>query len=188
MNLMSHDGQEWDRFIKFVWRYQYTVNKVNLTTEMEGEFFEESVGNPFVASMLYKLVQDDAIISKKEKFSVADVKRVANEKMGITAKMRRDMLAGVDVELNAYCHLWDAADILGKMPTLEKNKAGDKADAEDGYNAIVAEIAARLEKSGIPMNDARSYARQAIAAYPNDQNMDVLFGYAIALYNATIKE
>lgn len=77
MDLMAEGSQEWKRFIKAIWRYQYTAEKVNLTAKMEEVFFAESVGNPFVASTLYKVVQDDAIISQKEKFGITDVRRVS---------------------------------------------------------------------------------------------------------------
>lgn len=180
MDLMTRDSKEWNRFIRTIWKYQYTTSSVNLTARMEEVFFEESVGNPFIASMLYKLVQDDAIVSKREKFGVTDVRRIAKEKMGITAKMRRDMLAGVDVELNTYRHLWEAAEIVDYMPSPQDKRVDISGEK---YNIKVAEIAVRLEKMGIPINDARSYARQAIAAYPNENNIDVLWGYAMALFN-----
>ena len=137
--------------------------------------------------MLYKLVQDDAIISKKEKFGIADVRRISKEKMGITAKMRADMLKGVDVELNAYRHLWEAADSMGRMPKQEESRKSKKDNDDIVYNARVTELSARLENVGIQMNEARSYARQAIAAYPNEDNQDVLFGYALALHKASQK-
>ena len=185
MNLMTHDSNEWKRFIKTIWNYQYTANEVPLTTKMEDVFFAESVGNPFVASMLYKLVQDDAIISRKEKFGITDVRRVSKEKMGMTAKKRKDMLAGVDVELNLYRHLWEAADSMGKMPNQERSGEGKKDTSGDDYNSRVAELSTRLEGAGLAVNEARSYARQAIAAYPSGQSIDVLFGYAMALHKAT---
>ena len=184
MDLMSRDSQEWKRFLKSIWRYQYTANKVLLTEKMEKAFFDESVGNPFIASLLYKLVQDDAIISRKEEFKAADVKRISKEKMGITAKMRKDMLAGVDVEFNSYRHMWEAVSNMGRMSTQEESTK--KHNDGDDFNIVVTELSTRLEKNGIPVNEARAYARQAIAAYPTDQNMDVLFGYAMALYKATI--
>ena len=187
MDLMADGSQEWKRFIKTIWRYQYTAEKVNLTAKMEETFYAESVGNPFVASTLYKVVQDDAIISQKERFGIADVKRVSKEKMGITAKMRNDMLAGTDVELNAYQHLWEAAAKTERMPVPENSKENKGNVIGDEYNVMVTEISARLERSGVPINGARSYARQAIAAYPDNGNMDVLFGYAIALYKASTK-
>ena len=188
MNLMERNSQEWKRFMKSIWRYQYTANRVNLTEKMDDVFFAESVGNPFVAAMLYKLVQDDAIISKKEKFDINDVTRVSKEKMGITTKMRGDMLAGVDIELNTYRHLWEAADSnSGPVPILEQKQGSRGTAASEEYNAIVTELSIRLEKAGISINEARSYARQAIAAYPDDQNQDVLFGYAMALLRAKVE-
>ena len=122
MDLMSDDSPEWKRFIKAIWRYQYTSEKVNLTAKMEDVFYAESVGNPFIASTLYKVVQDDAIISQKEKFGITDVRRVSKEKMGITAKMRSDMLAGIDVELNTYQHLWEAAPVWSGYPRQKKTQ------------------------------------------------------------------
>jgi hypothetical protein len=77
MDLMEKGSAEWERFIKVLWRYQYTGQVVDLTEKMEQVFFEESVGNPFIAATLYKLVQDEAIISRKEKFTVQDVRRIS---------------------------------------------------------------------------------------------------------------
>ena len=187
MDLMAEGSQEWKRFIKAIWRYQYTAEKVNLTAKMEEVFYAESVGNPFVASTLYKVVQDDAIISQKEKFGITDVRRISREKMGITAKMRSNMLAGIDVELNAYQHLWEAATSMDRLPDPKKSKETRHDTFGEDYNTMVTEISSRLEQAGVSINEARSYARQAIGAYPDDHNIDILFGYAMALYKATAK-
>ena len=146
MELMKKDSNEWKRFIKTVWRYQYTAKPVELTEEMNEIFFNESVGNPFVASTLYKIVQDDAIISRKESFSVADVKRVANDKMGITANMRKNMLAGVDAELNLYKHLLEARVIPDQdvNSNIENENAAKPKEAD--FSKLVTEISAKLEK------------------------------------------
>ena len=187
MDLMAEGSQEWKRFIKAIWRYQYTAEKVNLTVKMEEVFYAESVGNPFVASTLYKVVQDDAIISQKEKFGITDVRRISREKMGITAKMRSNMLAGIDVELNAYQHLWEAATSMDRLPDPKKSKETRHYTFGEDYNTMVTEISSRLEQAGVSINEARSYARQAIGAYPDDHNIDILYGYAMALYKATAK-
>lgn len=186
MNLMPQDSPEWNRFMKILWRYQYTVRRVNFTEKMEKAFFEESVGNPFVAATLYKLVQDDAIISTKESFTAADVRRVASDKMGITAKMRRDMLNGVDVELNRYRHLWSAG-IITEAATSQNTSPLQKT--EDRYSKKMSKLASKLEKEGLDMTESRSYARQAIAAFPDEADIEVLFGYAKELQtpNETIE-
>lgn len=183
MNLMPQDSPEWNRFMKILWRYQYTARRVNFTEKMEKAFFEESVGNPFVAATLYKLVQDDAIISTKETFTASDVRRVAADKMGITAKMRRDMLNGVDVELNRYRHLWSAG------PVPESGQPQNEAPpqkTDDRYSKKMAALASKLEKEGIDMAESRSYARQAIAAYPDETDIKVLFGYAKELQKSNV--
>ena len=51
------------------------------------------------------------------------------------------------------------------------------------YNTRVAEIAVGLEITGIPIYDARSYARQEMAANPNEKNIDVFWEYAMAFFN-----
>ena len=100
------------------------------------------------------------------------------------------MLRGIDAEFNAYRHLWEAANTYstgGKSPFEESTKEKKDSFGEE-FNAVVADIAARLEKVGISITDARSFARQAIAAYPDIQNRDILLGYAMALYKATTKK
>jgi hypothetical protein len=178
MNLMPQDSPEWNRFMKILWSYQYTARRVNFTEKMEKAFFEESVGNPFVAATLYKLVQDDAIISRNETFTAADVRRVAGDKMGITAKMRRDMLNGVDVELNRYRHLWSAG-VIVETDQAKPDNSDDKTGSL--YSKKMLELTAKLEAGGIDMASSRSYARQAIAAYPNEVDINVLYGYAMEL-------
>lgn len=183
MELMEKESQEWQRFIKILWKYQYTGNRVNLTDRMENAFYEESVGNPFIASTLYKVVQDDAIISRKETFTVRDIHRVANDKMGITSKMRHDMLKGIDVELNRYRHLWSAERI--NDPDLDKKQQNASRSTIDSYAELMTELAAKLEGTGINMASSRSFARQAMAAYPTEKNIGILLGYAMELYKAS---
>ena len=183
MNLMARESFEWERFITTIWRYQYTAKQVKLDQKMKNVFFDESVGNPFIAATLYKAVQDEAIINKSEMFSVSDVKRIAKEKMGITSKMRKDMLAGVDLELNAYNHLWELPQDI-ENSNMSNDKSGVSTFPAEDYNLIVQELSQKLISKGIPMNESRAYARQAVAAYPAEKNMDILFGYAIALAKA----
>ena len=97
------------------------------------------------------------------------------------------MLAGIDVELNAYQHLWETAARMDRMPDSVKNKEASQNDIGDEYNTLVTEISSKLEQVGISINEARSFARQAIGAYPGEHTVDILFGYAMALHKATGK-
>ena len=129
---MEEKSREWEIFLKVLWRYQFTSDEVKLTPSIKKVFFNESVGNPFIAAILYKIVQDDAIINKTERFCEADIHNVAENKLGLTAKMRRDMLEGTDVELNNYKYLWNAL----KPPTSAKENVRLKLskDEEDREN------------------------------------------------------
>lgn len=178
--LMKRDDGEWTRFMKAIWHYQYTKTPVKLTETIDKALFEESVGNHFLASVLYKLVQDDAIVSGRETFSAKDIRRVASEKLGITAQKRKDMLNGKDIELNRYMCLWAAADTYKaakKQPQVQK-KVSSSAIWE-----LVAEVAGRLTTAlGIADKDAQRYARSAVAANPGETDRDALFGFAVLLF------
>ena len=92
------------------------------------------------------------------------------------------MLAGVDAELNLYRHLLEARVIpdQGVNPNIE-NEDNAKPQETD-FSKLVKDISAKLEKLSVPTKFARSYARQAIAAYPRESNLDILFAYALALH------
>jgi hypothetical protein len=107
MKLMKRTDKIWPFYFQSMWTYQYTKQIVELTGEMRDAFFEESVGNPFICSILYKLTQEDAILSRKETFDVQDVRRVSHERLGLTVQMRQDMLNGKDVDLSRLQSMWN---------------------------------------------------------------------------------
>ena len=65
------------------------------------------------------------------------------------------------------------------MPDSVKSKEASQNVAGEDYNTLVTEISSKLEQVGISINEARSFARQAIGAYPGELTVDILFGYAI---------
>lgn len=98
---MKNDAS-WELFCRAVWTYQYTKGSVPFTTRMRNALYDEAQGIPFLAVHIYKLVQEDAILSEKETFSAKDIHRVASEKMGLTKPMREAMKAGKEVDLRQY--------------------------------------------------------------------------------------
>lgn len=92
----------WDLFCRAVWTYQYTKECVPFTPGMRDALYDEAQGIPFLAVHIYKLVQEDAILSGKESFSEKDLHRIASEKMGLTKPMREALKAGKDVDLGQY--------------------------------------------------------------------------------------
>ena len=98
---MENDAS-WDLFCRAIWTYQYTREKVPFTDEMKDALYDEAQGIPFLAVHIYKLVQEDAILSGMELFSAKDLRRIASEKMGLTKPMREAMKAGKEVDLKQY--------------------------------------------------------------------------------------
>ena len=181
MMLMEEDSQKWEIFLKILWRYQFTANEVELTPSIKKAFFKESVGNPFLATVLYKIVQDDAIINKIESFTDVDIHHVADLKLGLTAKMRKDMLEGTDVELNSYKYLWSAltpSSISTAVSSEIAATAGEKASKDGLENEFEQKL---MQKFDISIKEARKLARKARAAYPSETDLAVLMDYAESL-------
>ena len=176
MDLMGRDSKEWNRFINVLWGYQYTKNKVRLTDEMNEAMFSQSVGNPFIAATLYKLVQDDAILSNDEKFYVKDVERIAETKMGMTQNIRKNMLNGVDLEMNMFRNLW----AIGSAAKTTNASQRRKKTSPHKTDCKLMELQEMLVARGLSVPDAKKYARQAVTAYPNYE-VENLLGYALRL-------
>lgn len=181
MSLMKENSREWDVFLKVLWRYQFTAKPVKLTPSIKKAFFSESVGNPFIAAILYKIVQDDAIINQTESFKVADIHAVAERKLGLTAKKRRDMLEGTDVELNSYKYLWSA---LTPPSSTSANGSEFESGArkKDGNGDLQIKFEQSLmQKFDIEVKEARKLIRKAMAAYPDETDLAKLMDYAETL-------
>lgn len=188
MSLMKEKSREWEVFLKVLWRYQFTAKPVKLTPSIKKAFFSESVGNPFIAAILYKIVQDDAIINQTESFKAADIHAVAERKLGLTAKKRRDMLEGTDVELNSYTYLWSAL-----TPPSSTIMDGDEPVFEAKTNEGEKDLQIKFEKSlmekfNIGVKEARKLIRKTIAAHPGETELEKLMDYAEKLLKEEKKE
>jgi hypothetical protein len=185
LELLAENSNEWERFISGIWTYQFTKESVKLTPELSNTFFQESVGNPFLCSLLYKLVQDDAITCGDEGFSINDVKKVAREKLCITAQMRANMLAGRDEELRRYEALWAAAAIPPEGPA-KKNGANPSKKGTDAITETINYVAQEMVKRySIGLKQATKLATEAVAA-KGAESRDVALGFAVKLYEAAL--
>lgn len=91
----------WNSYLESIWHYQYTRDTVPLTDQIRDAVYDEAQGIPFIASHLYKLVQEDAILLGKETFDAEDFHRIASKKMGLTEPMRRAIRSDQDVDVNS---------------------------------------------------------------------------------------
>ena len=120
------------------------------------------------------------IINQTEKFSEADIHTVAERKLGLTAKMRKDMLAGTDVELNCYKYLWSAL----TPPTSRDGSAasGSAMGKKEDKETLQSELEQFLiQKFNIGIKEARKYSRKARAAYPDETDLAKLADYVEGL-------
>ena len=179
MDLLKKGSREWNRYMTTLWTYQYTQKAVPLTDEMADAFYEETFGNQFLLAILYKLVQDNAIISGTESFTVQTVHQVADAKLGLTKEERAKMLDGEDCRLENLEGLWDAPSIPNEVIRLEKQST---------ETDLVQKLATVLvSKTGRTMLEARGIARQVCAAYPTEKDPDVLYVYAKKLIKRSEK-
>ncbi len=186
MDLYKNKSYEWDNFIGSIWHCQYTAKAVELTNEMSEAFYNESVGNVFIASLLYKLVQDNAMLTGKEYFTVSDVINVSRNKIGITAAKRQDMLNGIDLELKEYKKLWKCIEFpKGEHPgqnNTQPEQAGTRTSEELSLDVAIASEHILQENYSLTLEDARKYTRQEIIANPNLTEAHICAGRAYARY------
>ena len=183
MNLLPENSKEWNRFIRGIWRYQFLSAEVALTPEMNTAFYRESVGNPFLCALLYKLVQDDAITSGDETFTVDDVRKVAGEKLCITTRMRTNMLSGNDEELRSYELMWQAAQILPEIDDSMLTADVPKSNESDELASLIGSELIKRFNVNIAM--AARITKEAIIA-KGCQNQAETLGYAVTLCQIVI--
>ena len=99
---MMDDGESWKVFLEAMWPYQYTRHPVPLTKDLADALYKETRGLAFLAAILYKLVQEDAIILGRETFGVVDIYRVAEESLGLTKPMREALKTGKELDLQKF--------------------------------------------------------------------------------------
>lgn len=188
MELYHRNSFDWNNFIKSLWRYQYTEKEVPLTDEMSDVFFEESVGNVFIASLLYKLVQEQSISLNRKIFTQEDVRDVSRNKIGITAKKRRDMLNGIDLETNEYRNLWNICttteEAVGSDTVSDRDETNTALSKKQSVDTEMTVEQKLREKYHLSVEDARKYTRQTLITELGISDPEICAGLAYARYYA----
>lgn len=143
---MENDAS-WDTYVDSIWTYQYTSDTVPLSREIRDAIYYEAQGIPFIASHLYKLVQEDAILSGKESFGAEDFNRVAAKKMGLTAPLRDAIRKNEDIDLNAL-------DTAAKIRQKPAKPAGTHVKKDSCKRSVLEESVMMLAKFGITRAEA----------------------------------
>lgn len=175
MMLMARESAEWDRFLRILWRYQYTRTEVSLTPAMNESLYNASVGNAFFAALIYKVVQDLAILDKRENFTVEDIRYTADVYLGMTAEMRSNLLNNIDVDLGKFQMYWNKAGAPAEEEKSENGESGKDTNLELNLLAVVRVLTNGDEAT------AKSIVRKTMAALPNEKELEALTDYALQL-------
>lgn len=162
----------WRMFVKAIWKYQYTRNKVDLTREMSDALFEEAVGVPFLAVNIYMLVQESAIYSGEETFSPQSIHKIASEKMKLTLGHRKALLSGKEVNLKQYLDLtpFSAADFRNTIVNSLEPPAPVHVSKPDLRETAVQALCS----FGIDRPSATKCVNRALAKFPGCTHSSVL--------------
>lgn len=76
---LNEAGEEWNRFLDGLWKYQWTQNPFPLTDKLNELFHEYSNGIVDLAIKLFEKVQERAIVNGKEMVDEALIRRVVKE-------------------------------------------------------------------------------------------------------------
>ena len=142
----------WELFCRAIWTYQYKKEHIPFTAGMKDALYDEAQGIPFLAVHIYKLIQEDAILSGKEFFLAGDFHRIVSEKMGLTRPMREAMKAGKEVDLKQYVDIapFSCADYRDNYSVA----AESKSPAEKPVNPPSVQDAAALTLMGLGLSHA----------------------------------
>ena len=83
-------GKDWELFIRMMWQYQWTRNKVECTRAILDAMYQETQGIVVLAVVLYALVQEEAILGERETFEASDIRKTAGTKRPGTRPSARD--------------------------------------------------------------------------------------------------
>jgi hypothetical protein len=76
---------KWGRFTETMWHFQYTKKPVVLTDKFRDEWHDASQGITDFAVGIYMMLQDRAMNTKKEEFTIDDMKSIVPEHLPILA-------------------------------------------------------------------------------------------------------
>ena len=98
-------GKDWELFIRMMWKYQWTREKVECTRGMLDAMYQETQGIVVLAVVLYALVQEEAILGEKETFDEKDVSQTARKRMALVQPMMEAIRANDVKRIEQYADI-----------------------------------------------------------------------------------
>lgn len=159
-------GEAWDLFVESMWDYQYTRKNIGLSRSFLDTLYDESQGIPFLAVHIYKLTQEDAILSGKESFHEKDIIRIASEKLGLTKPMREAIKRGQELDVRRFIDISDfkAADYVRSCGVSQSDTdIHPYKPCPAPKSTVLDEAVVTLMRLGLSHNKARNYAASVLA-------------------------
>ena len=128
-------GKDWELFIRMMWEYQWTRDRVACTPGMLDMMYQETQGIVVLAVVLYALVQEEAILGEKETFAEEDIRRTARKRMALVQPMMEAIRSNDKKRIEQYADITtiileqfdkEHPDVpAGSMPGMGKDAAGN---------------------------------------------------------------
>ena len=139
-------GRDWELFIRMMWNYQWTRNKVECTGEMLDMMYRETQGIVVLAVVLYALVQEEAILSEKETFEPADVGKTARKRMALVQPMIEAIRSNDRKRIEQYA---DITTII--LEQFDKEHSETEEGKAAGTGKVTTEkVILRLQEENLP--------------------------------------
>ena len=137
-------GTDWELFVRTMWKYQWTRDKVECTREMLDMMYQETQGIVVLAVVLYALVQEEAILSEKETFEAPDIRKTAKKRMALVQPMIEAIRSNDKKRIEQYADITtivlDQFDREHAIPAVEP-AAGKNTDEK---------VILRLQETNLP--------------------------------------
>lgn len=162
---MENDEQ-WDLFVRTMWKYQYTKQKVQLTDKLKKALYDESQGITDFAVKLFYFAQKRAIESETEKITVGIIRSVAKEKLNMPRKILNalktgDMRVLRDFE-DVYPRDFENNFIVATSQEVESNAFTDTSSQsnKDESTSISIELKPFSKPDDTPLKNTNSKTRE----------------------------
>lgn len=180
-------GEFWDLFTESMWDYQYTRESIPLTRSFIDTLYDESQGIPFLAVHMYKLLQEDAILSGKETFQEKDIVRITREKLGLTRPMREAIKRGQELDVRKFVDISDfkSTDYIRSCGVSQSDTDIHPSKPVPVSKAsVLDEAVVTLMRLGLSHHNARFYAVSVLAEKNGQAEAFLIAQEAFLKYNA----
>lgn len=173
---MSWSDEEWEFFVRAIWRYQFTRTPTELSQDLLSAIYEESQGVTDLVCKVYFLAQMAAMLRSEEEPTEAItpelVRTAAREGLSMCQKYLDALRRGDNDALRMMADVYrDVSDItpqvLRAREVLERKVV--LAEVRQNLNEVATpnvleSLAAWLEESGFSTEEARELAERTIDA------------------------